>query len=159
MLYYEMEKFIFCKFLSCILELKQRRWFKKFKRWNLHFKGVDLVCKRVVFWNTINKDKIRSFIRENLNPKASWLFRPVLCGEELYTQMVFFFFVQSILADRHNHCRELSVVSLEKHIQWRIWSLKFFLVFRFLQGFIGIKIFVKCRRYCVNFIHIFRTLD
>ena len=33
------------------------------------------------------------------------LFRPHLWGEELYTQMVFF--VQSILADRYIHRREI----------------------------------------------------
>ena len=40
-----------------------------------------------------------------------FLFRPLLRGEELYTQMVFF--VQSILADRYIHRRELRLVSLE----------------------------------------------
>ena len=46
----------------------------------------------------------------------SWLlflfsFRLILVGEEVYTQMGFF--VQTILADRYNHRRELWVVSLE----------------------------------------------
>ena len=40
------------------------------------------------------------------------MFRPLLRGEELYTQMGFFF-VQTILADRYIHRRELRLVSLE----------------------------------------------
>ena len=39
------------------------------------------------------------------------LFRPLLRGEELYTQMGFF--VQTILADRYIHRRESRLVSLE----------------------------------------------
>ena len=40
-----------------------------------------------------------------ISPTENLLFRPTLVGEELYTQMGFF--VQSILADRYNHRREL----------------------------------------------------
>ena len=41
-----------------------------------------------------------------------FLFRPLLRGEELYTQMCFFF-VQTIFADRYIHRKELRLVSLE----------------------------------------------
>ena len=42
------------------------------------------------------------------------IFVPTLLrGEELYTQMGFFFFVPWIFADRYIHRRELRLVSLE----------------------------------------------
>ena len=49
------------------------------------------------------------------------IFWPLLRGEELYTQMGFF--VQSILAARYIHRRELRLVSLESlSVQRRIWN-------------------------------------
>ena len=52
-------------------------------------------------------------------------------GEELYTQMGFF--VQSILADRYNNRRELSVVSLESQSIVEYGIKKFFSIFAFYR--------------------------
>ena len=54
-----------------------------------------------------------------------FLFRPTLVGDELYTQMGF---VQTILADRYNHRRELWVVSLESPSSVEYGTKKIFLV-------------------------------
>ena len=53
----------------------------------------------------------------NIKSKTNFLFRPHLWGEELYTQMGFF--VQTILADRHIHRREMSGIN-KKLVQRRI---------------------------------------
>ena len=52
-------------------------------------------------------------------------------GEELYTQMVFF--VQTILADRYIHRRELRLVSLESLSSVEYWIKKIFLIFVFYR--------------------------
>ena len=54
---------------------------------------------------------------------------PPLEGEELYTQMGFF--VQSILADRYIHRRELRLVSLESLSSVEYGIKKIFLIFFF----------------------------
>ena len=59
------------------------------------------------------------------------LFRPHLWGEELYTQMVFF--VQSILADRYIHRREMWVVSLKSSSSVEFETKKIFLNFIFFE--------------------------
>ena len=67
---------------------------------------------------------------------ASLLFRPLLRGKEIYTQIGFF--VQSILADRHIHRRELRLVSLESLSSAEYGIKKIFFNFRFLQGVIEV---------------------
>ena len=59
------------------------------------------------------------------------LFRPLLSEEELYTQMGFF--VQSILADRYIHRRELRLVSLERLSSAEYEIKKIFLIFVFVR--------------------------
>ena len=62
--------------------------------------------------------------------KSVWLlFRPLLKGEELYTQLVFF--VQSIFADRYIHRRELRLVSLESLSSVKYGIKLTFLIFVF----------------------------
>ena len=67
------------------------------------------------------------------------LFRPLLRGggEELYTQMGFF--VQSILADRYSHRRELRLVSLESLSSVEYGSKKIFLFSFFTGSYRGLK--------------------
>ena len=59
-----------------------------------------------------------------------YLFRPLLRGEELYTQ---FFFVQTIFADRYINRRELRLVSLESSSSAEYGNKKIFL-FSFFTG-------------------------
>ena len=59
------------------------------------------------------------------------MFRPLLRGKELYTQMGFF--VQSILADRYIHRRELRLVSLESFSSVEYGISKIFLIFVFYR--------------------------
>ena len=61
------------------------------------------------------------------------MFAPLLRGEELYTQMVFF--VQTIFADQYIHRRELGLVSLERSSSVECGIKKIFFIFLiFLQG-------------------------
>ena len=80
------------------------------------------------------------FKTDYCNNCLSFLFRPLLRGGELYTQMGFF--VQTILADRYIPRRELRLVSLESlsSVEYRI---KKFFEFRFLQGVIEVQTFEK----------------
>ena len=61
--------------------------------------------------------------------------RPFLMGEELYTQMVFF--VQTILADRYIHRRELRMVSLESlsSVEYGIKKISIFVFYSELSRF------------------------
>ena len=65
------------------------------------------------------------------------LFRPPLWGEELYTQMGFF--VQSILADRCIHRREMWVVSLKSSSKVE-FKIVFFLNFVFFEELSRFKV-------------------
>ena len=76
-------------------------------------------------------------------------------GEELYTQMGFF--VQTILADRYFHRRELRLVSLESSSRGE-YGIKKIFYFRFLQGVIEVQTSEKSRVNSGVFIHIFRKL-
>ena len=64
--------------------------------------------------------------------KSLYLLRPTLVGEELYTQMGFF--VQTILADRYNHRRELRVVSLKSPSSVK-YGILIFVFYRQLSRF------------------------
>ena len=64
------------------------------------------------------------------------LFRPLLRGEELYTQMGFF--VQTILADRYIHRRELRLVSLGSlsSVEYKIKKIfSIFVIYRELSRY------------------------
>ena len=77
--------------------------------------------------NAISESQVMDFstyIVDNDN----FLFRPLLRGEELYTQMVF---LQTIFADRYIHRRELRLVSLESSssVEYGIKKIFLFLFF------------------------------
>ena len=65
---------------------------------------------------------------------------PHLWGEELYAQMVFF--VQTILADRYIHRREMCVVSLKSSSSVNLEIKKIFLnlVFIFFEEILWFKV-------------------
>ena len=68
----------------------------------------------------------------------SLFFRPFLRGEELYTQMVFF--VQTILADRYIHRREMWVASLKSWSSVEFKIKKMFLIFVFFEELSSIEV-------------------
>ena len=76
------------------------------------------------------------------NARCSLIFvpTPLEGGEELYTQLGFFFFVQSILADRYIHRREMRLVSLESLSSVECGIKKIFLIFVFDREISGFKL-------------------
>ena len=75
------------------------------------------------------------------NHQAQLLFRPPLVGEELYTQMVFL--VQTILADRYIHHRELRLVLLDSLSSVQYGIKKIFLIFAFDREISRFKLSIK----------------
>ena len=77
---------------------------------------------------------------------------PLLRGEELYTQLGFF--VQSILADRYIHRRELRLVSLESLSSVEYGVKKIFLIFFLTGRYRGLNL-RENKVNSVDFIHLF----
>ena len=96
-----------------------------------------------------NPQKFQNVIRR------SFLFRPLLRGEELYNQLGFF--VQSILADRYIHRRELRLLSLESLSSVEYGIKKIFL-FSFLTRRYRGSNFRENRVNSVDFIHLFSEI-
>ena len=73
-------------------------------------------------------------------------------GEELYTQLVFFF-VQSIFADRYIHRRELRLVSLESSSSVEYGIKKIFLIFVFYRELSRFKLLKKWSEFTLFYSH------
>ena len=80
----------------------------------------------------------------------------LLRGEELYTQLGFFF-VPWIFAARYIHRRELRLVSLESSSSVEYGIKKIFLIFVFYRELSRLKLLRKDEWIHVVFIHIFRN--
>ena len=125
---------------------KETNWPKK-TRGGLHLQNVNRKPKKFKF-----RTKMCLQGRGNISFNLAFtriiifLFRPHLWGEELYTQLGFF--VQTILADRYTHCREMWVVSLKSLSNVELEIKFFFSNFAFFEELSRFKLLCEHVVFC-----------
>ena len=130
-------------FLKIISVLKVITFFEK-----------PLVCRDIIFIDCFSM--VFPVCKQHTQLWAFLFVRTLLRGEELYTQMGFFF-VPWIFAARYIHRRELRLVSLESSSSVEYGIKKIFLIFDFYRELSRFKVLRKEEWIHVVFIHIFRN--
>ena len=113
-------------------------------KWKVHSQWLFFLLKFCLFFVLATcKNENRQFCKLVAAQQLYLLllFRSLLRGEELYTQMVFF--VQTILADRYIHRRELRLVSIESLPSVEYGIKKIFLILVFYRELSRFKLLRK----------------